>query len=118
MIQVTVAEKNNEISAFTISGHANSGPYGYDLVCAAVSAVTFGAVNAVLELAKINLEIDQAGEGGYLAVNLPPNGTQNRNKKQKPFFKQCLFHWKKLNVEFIRLFKLREIKEGPFYVKN
>src|SRR5699024_12152227 len=39
-----------EISSFVVSGHANSGPYGQDLVCAAVSAVTFGAGNAVLEI--------------------------------------------------------------------
>src|SRR5699024_12496024 len=91
MIQVTVAEKNNEISAITLSGPANSGPYGYDLVCAAVSAVTFGAVNAVLVLAKINLEIDQAGEGGYLAVNLPPTGTSDQIEKAKLNFQAMLY---------------------------
>lgn len=71
MIQVTVYRKANQIHAFRISGHADSGPYGYDLVCAGVSAVTFGAVNAVMKLCGTDLEIEQANEGGFLHVSLP-----------------------------------------------
>ena len=107
MIQVTVAEKNNEISAFTISGHANSGPYGYDLVCAAVSAVTFGAVNTVLELAKINLEIDQAGEGGYLAVNLPPNGTSDQKQKAQLIFEAMLVSLETIEREYSQFIQIK-----------
>lgn len=40
-----------EISATSlhirISGHANSGPHGHDLVCAGVSSVAIGALNAL-----------------------------------------------------------------------
>ena len=35
------------IVSIDVSGHANSGPYGNDLVCAAVSAVMVGAANAL-----------------------------------------------------------------------
>lgn len=76
MIQVTVKRKENQIHAFRISGHADSGPYGYDLVCAGVSAVTFGAVNAVMKLCDTDLEIEQANDGGYLYVSIP-NHVQN-----------------------------------------
>jgi len=72
MITVKVFRENNKITAFELSGHANSGPYGYDLVCAGVSAVSFGAVNAILKLCDIDLHIEQAEEGGYLYVKLPP----------------------------------------------
>jgi|SRR5690625_1119998 len=73
MITVTIERgKNKQIHSFTVSGHANSGPYGYDLVCAGVSAVTFGTVNAIIALCEKNLIIDQADkEGGYLHVKLP-----------------------------------------------
>ncbi|MFC4388361.1 ribosomal-processing cysteine protease Prp [Gracilibacillus marinus] len=72
MIKVTIWRKQNVIKSFTITGHAGSGPYGHDLVCAAVSAVSFGAVNAVLELCEIDVAIDQAGDdGGYLKVTIP-----------------------------------------------
>ncbi|WP_163537888.1 ribosomal-processing cysteine protease Prp [Gracilibacillus sp. YIM 98692] len=72
MIQVTIDWEHNHIKSFTLSGHAGSGPAGHDLVCAAVSAISFGAVNAVFELCEIDLIIDQAGdEGGYLQVDIP-----------------------------------------------
>ncbi|MEN1969270.1 ribosomal-processing cysteine protease Prp [Lentibacillus sp. N15] len=71
MIHVTIFRSMNQITAFEISGHADSGPYGYDLVCAGVSAVSFGAVNAVLALCEIELDITQGDEGGYLHVAFP-----------------------------------------------
>ncbi|ENH97960.1 hypothetical protein J416_02861 [Gracilibacillus halophilus YIM-C55.5] len=72
MIQVLIERKNHDITAYTVKGHADSGPYGHDLVCAAVSAITFGAANAVSELCEIDLYVDQAGdEGGYLHIAIP-----------------------------------------------
>lgn len=74
MITITIfRESNKKVSAFELSGHAESGPVGHDLVCAAVSAVSFGAVNAVIKLCEIEPIIDQGGEGGYLYVELPPS---------------------------------------------
>jgi|SRR5699024_3025228 len=71
MIQVVITRSNNQITAFEISGHADSGPYGYDLVCAGVSAVSFGLVNAITELCDVDLAIHQGSEGGYLHVEIP-----------------------------------------------
>ena len=71
MIVLKVFRENNIITAFELSGHAESGPYGYDLVCAGVSAVSFGTVNAIDSLCNIDLKIEQADEGGYLHVALP-----------------------------------------------
>lgn len=71
MIHVTIVKKKDQILSFELSGHAESGPYGYDLVCAGVSAVTFGMVNAVLELCNVDLNISQGDKGGYLKVTLP-----------------------------------------------
>lgn len=71
MIHVTIYRSNNQITAFGLTGHADSGPYGYDLVCAGVSAVSIGAVNAVMELCQTELEIEQGNDGGYLHVTLP-----------------------------------------------
>ncbi|MFT8363481.1 MAG: ribosomal-processing cysteine protease Prp [Sporolactobacillus sp.] len=54
------------ISRFCLTGHAGSGPYGFDLVCAAVSAVSFGAINAIDALTDCTLTVDQAPDGGFL----------------------------------------------------
>lgn len=71
MIKVVLYEEAGILTAFEIGGHANSGPYGFDLVCAGVSAVSFGCVNAVMELCSTDLHIDQGADGGYLYVKLP-----------------------------------------------
>lgn len=79
MIQVTIyRKKNGNITAFELSGHAESGPKGHDLVCAAVSAVSFGMVNAVIKLCEIEPIVDQGGAGGYLAVTLPDELTEEQ----------------------------------------
>ncbi|UOQ47305.1 ribosomal-processing cysteine protease Prp [Gracilibacillus caseinilyticus] len=72
MIKVTIVREHTHIKSFCLTGHADSGPEGHDLVCAAVSGISFGAVNAVFALCEIELNIDQAGdEGGYLEVTVP-----------------------------------------------
>ena len=35
------------VDSIEITGHANSGPYGQDLVCASVSSIITGAANAI-----------------------------------------------------------------------
>lgn len=71
MIKVTMFRTQGVITGFEVSGHAESGPYGHDLVCSAVSAVTFGSVNAVMKLCEIEPDVEQGGEGGYLKITLP-----------------------------------------------
>lgn len=71
MITITITRSRDEITAFEISGHAESGPYGYDLVCAAVSAVSFGTVNAIDRLFHARMHIKQGEDGGYLYVQIP-----------------------------------------------
>ncbi|MCR4911813.1 MAG: ribosomal-processing cysteine protease Prp [Bacilli bacterium] len=39
----------NKILSIAVKGHANSAPYGQDLVCAAVSSILTGGANALLE---------------------------------------------------------------------
>ncbi|MFD2705155.1 ribosomal-processing cysteine protease Prp [Salibacterium lacus] len=72
MIEIKVdRNENGKIKAFSMSGHAESGPYGYDLVCAGASAVSFGAVNAVDEMCGVDLDVDLADEGGWLFCRVP-----------------------------------------------
>ena len=56
---------NGEITSFSMSGHAEAGPYGYDIVCAGASAVLFGSVNAILGLTSERPDIDYDDDGGY-----------------------------------------------------
>ncbi len=47
MIVVTIIKKKQVYQMMKVTGHANSAPYGEDLVCAAVSAVMTGGINAL-----------------------------------------------------------------------
>lgn len=50
MIEVSYNAKKNRI---TIKGHANSGEIGHDLICAAVSALTYTLATNVVHMHKI-----------------------------------------------------------------
>ena len=70
MIKVLVKQNNNQIVNLSITGHADSGEYGKDLVCAGVSTVGIGAMNMLAKkgfLAKGlgTIEINE----GYVVVN-------------------------------------------------
>lgn len=76
MIRVIIARSDDQqITGFTMSGHADFDVHGKDLVCAGASAVVFGSVNAIYALTEYEPAVDMAEEGGYLSVKLedPPD---------------------------------------------
>ena len=54
MITVTVLREAENPTGFSVTGHANRGEYGEDLVCAAVSAVVQTAILGVVEVLNLN----------------------------------------------------------------
>jgi|SRR5699024_2208284 len=87
MVIVEVMEKNKGIHQITLSGHAESGPAGYDLVCAGVSAVSFGAVNSVYKLIGLKLNIEQKDDGGFLDISIPKQITNDQWDKTQLLLK-------------------------------
>ena len=67
MITVTIHYSNDEITGFTVEGHANFKPCGEDIVCSAVSVLTQAAL---LGLARY-VELDYIIRDGYLECRLP-----------------------------------------------
>lgn len=68
-IKIQKNKQSENISYFKISGHANAGDYGQDIVCAAVSAVSQMTLNGLIEilnLKKIKYEIND----GLIICNL------------------------------------------------
>jgi hypothetical protein len=70
MITVTI-ERSGEgrILRFQVSGHAGYAAAGSDIVCAGVSAVAVGSVNAVEKLTGIRLNAEM--RDGWLSAELP-----------------------------------------------
>ena len=70
MIKVDIQYKGKGIEPLSIKGHANTGDYGKDLVCAAVSACATGALNALNDEEE---NYDIALESGRVEVNFKGN---------------------------------------------
>ena len=68
MITATFEYSGEDVVAYEISGHAASDEPGRDLVCAGVSAVSFGITNALIGLGLDESHIKLAD--GYLRVDL------------------------------------------------
>jgi uncharacterized protein YsxB (DUF464 family) len=72
MIETTITRTgSNKIHAFEISGHAFFAQRGKDIVCAGVSAVSVGAINAVHAITGVTPEIQQGD--GFLRCVIPQN---------------------------------------------
>ncbi|MFC5469448.1 ribosomal-processing cysteine protease Prp [Cohnella suwonensis] len=70
MIKVTIVRDDRKaIIRFTVSGHAFYNDPGKDIVCAGVTAVTVGAINAIEKLT--GLEPNAYTESGLLEATAP-----------------------------------------------
>lgn len=108
MIHVIVVRKENLIFSIELSGHAESGPYGYDLVCAAVSGVSMGMINAVMKLTEMDLNIEQGGEGGYLKVTFPTLQPNNELEKAQLLLEGMLVSLKSIELDYGEFIQLQE----------
>ena len=60
MIKIKISHaSNNQVNFLEVTGHANSAPYGQDLICAAVSAVITGGFNNLENPNNYELKLDE-----------------------------------------------------------
>lgn len=70
MIKVMITRHSDgTIDSFTVKGHANYAKHGEDIVCAGVSAVTVGTVNAIEQLTGIELVCKM--QDGFVSGGVP-----------------------------------------------
>jgi uncharacterized protein YsxB (DUF464 family) len=78
MITITIVRNvERAIISFTVTGHAFYNDPGKDIVCAGVSAVTIGAVNAIEKLT--GLVPRAISESGLLKAETPQSADPMRN---------------------------------------
>jgi hypothetical protein len=72
MIRVAIDRSGDgTIRGFTLRGHAEYGEPGQDIVCAGVSAVTFGTVNAAEALLNVRLACEDDQKAGLFKAEVP-----------------------------------------------
>lgn len=75
MIRIVCERKDGEIKNLSIKGHAGSAPKGHDIVCSAVSAVSFGGLNALENPKAFMIESDE--KSGSLKVETKSGVTKH-----------------------------------------
>ena len=68
MINVKVNYLNDQIDELVVKGHSNFAPKGSDIVCAGVSAIVIGGLNAIDSLVENN-NIDYEVSDGYVRMS-------------------------------------------------
>ncbi|MGT2929819.1 ribosomal-processing cysteine protease Prp [Streptococcus dentasini] len=86
MIEATFTRDAGGWSEMKISGHAGSGEYGFDVICASVSMLTLNFVNSVEDLTGMELELELADSGGFLRVIKPQEMTPNQDQVWQTLF--------------------------------
>src|SRR5699024_6865098 len=89
MIKINVYRKKNLITGFEIIGHADSGIYVYVLLCAGVSAVSYGSINAVTSFCYVDLSIDMK-DSRYLKVMIPEEVSIEENERIQLIFEAMI----------------------------
>jgi len=70
MIRIMITRNSSgAVDSFTVKGHANYAKHGEDIVCAGVSAITVGTVNAIEALTGVVL--DSRMKDGFLSGGVP-----------------------------------------------
>lgn len=74
-----VRNRQGHITRFTVSGHAYYDDPGKDIVCAGVSAVAQGTVNAIEKLTGLVPDAEVSEKDGLLKVETPASFDEARN---------------------------------------
>ncbi|WP_066311646.1 ribosomal-processing cysteine protease Prp [Bacillus sp. FJAT-29814] len=114
MINITINRTEaNSIQSFVISGHAFFSAKGTDIVCAGVSAVSVGAINAVHELTGVTPDIAIDHEEGFLRCVLPGQLPEGINEKVQLLLEGMIVSLRAIEEEYgehIKItFKKREV---------
>jgi uncharacterized protein YsxB (DUF464 family) len=78
MIKINIEKNNTKIVSLEVSGHSNYDEKGKDIVCAGVSAIVVGGLNALLNENK--KAIDYECKDGYAYVFVKDIDNDNINK--------------------------------------
>lgn len=79
--------EDGELRSAEITGHAESGEYGFDVVCASVSTLAINFINSIEKFAGYEpiLELNEE-EGGFLRVEIPTDIPSHQREMTQLFF--------------------------------
>ncbi len=78
MTTVKVTRVNDKIVSVECEGHTGYAEQGEDIVCAALSSIVQTAALGLLQVAKVNAEIEVRDEDGYFKLQMPEKISSER----------------------------------------
>ncbi|EFR44126.1 ribosomal-processing cysteine protease Prp [Streptococcus pseudoporcinus] len=70
--------QDGSLNSVTLTGHAGSGDYGFDIVCASVSTLAINFINSLEVFTTVAADIDvDSVEGGYMKISFPHDNQEN-----------------------------------------
>ncbi|MGC4375823.1 ribosomal-processing cysteine protease Prp [Fictibacillus sp. Mic-4] len=112
MIKVSIIRnQNGVIRSFIMKGHAESGPYGQDLVCAGASAVSFGTINAIEELCQFTPDVETREDGGFLRMDLPDMACDEPFRKAQVLLEGMIVSLKTIERDYSQYIQVNEEKK-------
>ncbi|MFD1674999.1 ribosomal-processing cysteine protease Prp [Alicyclobacillus fodiniaquatilis] len=73
MVTFEIAQQQNRVSGFRVTGHAGYAESGSDIVCAAISVLVYNAINSCERFADLALDVQDQGD--TLICRLPKHPT-------------------------------------------
>lgn len=103
MVNVTYNYQNNNIDEVAITGHANFSQLGTDIVCAAVSAIVIGTLNALDQMESKTIKVINNISG---LVKIKVVIINNNNQV---ILKTMLWQLKTISAQYKKYLKIKEV---------
>lgn len=108
MIIVSILRHESDgVYGFEIKGHANFAKRGQDIVCAGVSAITVGTVNAIESL--IGVHMDSVMKDGFLNARLPLGLSSDAKEKSQLLLSAMIVMLQGIEGSYNKYIKIRDI---------
>ncbi len=108
MIKVTIKLSSQiGVKQFQMIGHADSGPYGQDIVCAAASVLAINTINSVEQLVKVKPEVKtNENDGGLLVANFLLPKSDEQTLKLQTILKSFVIGMKDIAQSYSQFIKV------------
>jgi len=110
MVTVKIVRgQDGRIRRFSVSGHARFADPGKDIVCAGISAVTVGTVNAIEKLTGLVPEARM--QSGWLSASAPDCGEAYRNDQVQLLLEGMIVSLESIADEYGKYVRIQEVTE-------
>ena len=106
MIRITIYRtESGKFKSFEMNGHALFADRGKDIVCAGVSAVSVGAINAVHELTGVTPDLEHRADG-LLRCVVPEELPEDIHEKVQLIFEAMVISLRSIEEEYGKHIKI------------